>query len=178
MHNRLQRLLFRMSGIFFILVLALPGGTSQAAAQAASRAAVAAGSGPQVVWAVGPSLSQPLRSMPASASLQPQGVTILNPQNRSIVSHPQNAPVDSSFDPAIVQSSAIGAAMPAATSSFDGVGFNGYLPPDTEGAIGYDPLSGKKYYFQWVNVNFEIWDVTNPGAVTSVYGPVDRKSVV
>jgi len=198
MSNRLPRLLFRLISIAFILVLALPGGTGQAAAQNTSQAPLAArttemaggpsqtglaaapvhpaapssGPGPQVVWATGPSLSEPLRSMPASPLLQPQGETILNPQNRILLPHLQNATGAGSFDPSIVQSSPIGAAMPAAITSFDGVSFNGYLPPDTEGALGYDPVGGKKYYMQWVNVNFQIWDVTNPAAVTSVLGPV------
>lgn len=51
-------------------------------------------------------------------------------------------------------------------ANFDGLGTpdngNTIHPPDTEGDIGYDPLSGKRYYFQWVNIVYKVWDVTNP----------------
>jgi hypothetical protein len=145
---------------------------------AAIQALPSSGPGPQVVWATGPSLSEPLRSMQPSTFLQPQGGTNLNPQNRFLLPNLQSPASAGSFDSSIVQSSLVGAAMPVATTSFDGVSGGGsILPPDTEGAIGYDPVSGKKYYMQWVNISFEIWDVTNPGAVTSIYGPVSGNTL-
>ncbi|MBI5839038.1 MAG: carboxypeptidase regulatory-like domain-containing protein [Chloroflexi bacterium] len=73
---------------------------------------------------------------------------------------------------AAVQTDIIGNSMPATTANFEGVSnVNGVLPPDTQGDIGYDPATGTKYYIQWVNLSFQIWDVTNPTAVTSLYGP-------
>jgi len=51
-------------------------------------------------------------------------------------------------------------------ANFDGLGTpdngNTIHPPDTNGDIGYDSISGKRYYFQWVNIVYKVWDVTNP----------------
>jgi hypothetical protein len=53
--------------------------------------------------------------------------------------------------------------MPAPIANFDGVSnVDGVHPPDTQGDIGYDPATNKKYYVQWVNLAYQIWDVTNP----------------
>ena len=66
--------------------------------------------------------------------------------------------------------------MPAPLTSFDGIGnVNGVLPPDTQGDIGYDPATGTKYYVQWVNVSFAIWDVT--GTPTQICGPVNGNTL-
>jgi len=68
-------------------------------------------------------------------------------------------------DPAVVQSSAPVdvKAMPTPLTSFDGTDNQaGVLPPDTNGDIGYNPGDGTKYYFQAVNLQFSIWDVTDP----------------
>lgn len=46
----------------------------------------------------------------------------------------------------------------------------GYYPPDTNGDIGYDPVTQKKFYMQWVNVRFAIWDVTS-GTPVMVVSP-------
>lgn len=55
--------------------------------------------------------------------------------------------------------------MPATEANFEGVdNVAGVLPPDTDGDIGYDPITGNKYYIQWVNLHLQIWDVTNPAA--------------
>ena len=58
--------------------------------------------------------------------------------------------------------------MPSPIANFDGIsladqGAN-FSPPDTEGDIGYDPATGKRYYFQWINVAYKAWDVTNPAS--------------
>ncbi len=66
--------------------------------------------------------------------------------------------------------------MPGPINSFDGVGNeNLVLPPDTEGDIGFDPATGRKYYVQWVNLSFAIWDVT--GVPTKIYGPVSGNTL-
>ncbi|MBN2006873.1 MAG: carboxypeptidase regulatory-like domain-containing protein [Anaerolineae bacterium] len=68
-------------------------------------------------------------------------------------------------------------AMPAPLYSFNGVGnVNGVHPPDTQGDIGYDPATGVKYYVQWVNLSFAIWDVTG-ATPTLLYGPVSGNSI-
>jgi hypothetical protein len=58
--------------------------------------------------------------------------------------------------------------MPSPIANFDGVSFleqtARYSPPDTNGDIGFDPATGKRYYFQWNNVAYKAWDVTNPAA--------------
>lgn len=57
-------------------------------------------------------------------------------------------------------------AMPPTLKNFEGVdNVNGVLPPDTVGDIGYDPATAKKYYMQWVNLAYAIWDVTNTPTV-------------
>ncbi|HAE58716.1 MAG TPA: hypothetical protein DCG54_04195, partial [Anaerolineae bacterium] len=83
-----------------------------------------------------------------------------------------NALKSGKTDPSIVQDAPVGNSMPATIANFEGVGnVNGVLPPDTVGDIGYDPISGNKYYMQWVNLSFQIWNVTNPAAPVSTYGP-------
>jgi hypothetical protein len=62
------------------------------------------------------------------------------------------------------------AAPPAPVLNFNGLdNVDALLPPDTNGDIGYDPATGKKYYVQMVNVSFAVWDVT--GSPNPVYGP-------
>ncbi len=76
------------------------------------------------------------------------------------------------MDASIVQDRPIGSSMPTADANFEGVNnVSGVLPPDTQGDIGWDPATGKKYYVQWVNLAFQIWDVTNPAAPVSLVGP-------
>jgi N-acetylneuraminic acid mutarotase len=90
----------------------------------------------------------------------------------------EKAGVERLADPAI-QSQPGTVNMPAPDFNFDGqnsednvaqVGFN-VAPPDTTGDVGFDPLSGKKYYVQWVNLVYSVWDVSaNPQ--TLVLGPL------
>ena len=78
----------------------------------------------------------------------------------------------SQLDVSVVQKTNTAASMPAPIANFEGVhNVNGVLPPDTQGDIGYDPNTGKKYYVQWVNLSFQIWDVTDPLVPVSLYGP-------
>jgi len=75
--------------------------------------------------------------------------------------------------PAVVQDKPVVPNMPAPIANFEGTNnVDGVLPPDTEGDIGYDPATGTKYYMQWNNLSLQIWDVTNPAAPVSLYGPV------
>jgi hypothetical protein len=70
-----------------------------------------------------------------------------------------------------LQSRAASGSMPAPLANFEGINnINAVLPPDTQGDIGYDPVSGRKFYVQWVNLSFEIWDVTS--TPTRVLGPL------
>ncbi len=90
-------------------------------------------------------------------------------------------PKDEVTDPAVVQTSVDKsklASMPAPLASFDGI-YNTYgvLPPDTNGDIGYDPNTGKKYYFQIVNLGYAVWDVTDPANPTQVIAPTDNNAM-
>ncbi|MEE8390655.1 MAG: carboxypeptidase regulatory-like domain-containing protein, partial [Anaerolineae bacterium] len=81
-----------------------------------------------------------------------------------------NAPAAN--NPAVVQNWMGPDVMPAPIASFDGVDNQTTIsPPDTEGDIGYDPATGSKYYFQWVNLWYAIWDVTDPANPVQVYPP-------
>ena len=61
----------------------------------------------------------------------------------------------------VLQTQAGDSSMPAPIVNFEGVpNRNGLYPPDTEGDIGFDPSTGQKYYVQWVNASFAIWDVS------------------
>jgi Carboxypeptidase regulatory-like domain len=67
--------------------------------------------------------------------------------------------------------------MPSPTMNFEGIrNLDGVYPPDTEGDIGFDPATNKKYYVQWVNLSFAIWNVTGASPVL-VYGPVNGNSI-
>jgi len=135
--------------------------------------------GVQVTTAVVPSVSQPLRTMPPrkidqNASSPGQSLRDFLPPIPKISKNK----ISNGCDESLVQDSKVAfssAAMPSPMANFDGVKNTDnpalYAPPDTQGAIGIDPATGKKYYIQWVNVSFQIWDVTDPAAPASVYGP-------
>ncbi len=70
---------------------------------------------------------------------------------------------------AVKQSQASAPHMPTAGLNFDGVtAAAGRAVPDTNGAVG------ATQYFQWVNVDFEIFDKTSGN---SIYGPVDAATI-
>jgi hypothetical protein len=65
-------------------------------------------------------------------------------------------------DPVIQDQAPSLTAMPATRQNFEGVpNVNFVLPPDPVGDIGYDETTGKRYYVQWVNWTYAIWDVTS-----------------
>lgn len=64
-------------------------------------------------------------------------------------------------------------AMPTTIHNFEGVSqdemqavvpgtSDNYIPPDPDGDIGYDPVTGKKYYVQYINTAYAMWDVSTP----------------
>jgi hypothetical protein len=62
----------------------------------------------------------------------------------------------------VLQNSPVSSLMPETTANFDGINnISGVAPPDTQGDLGYDPSTGKKYYMQWVNLYIQVWDVTD-----------------
>ncbi|MDE3089177.1 MAG: hypothetical protein KGJ80_07310 [Chloroflexota bacterium] len=114
-------------------------------------------------------VSPALRDIPPVVSVPgatPRLVHLGQLPNRAAAS---KAPVSLGLDP-VAQTRPGNAPMPATIQNFEGIGMNDYLPSDANGDIGYDPATGKKYYFQMVNVELEIWDVTS--TPTPVVGPV------
>ena len=81
-------------------------------------------------------------------------------------------------DLSVLQNKAVSVNIPDPAASFDGI-YNTYgvLPPDTNGDIGYDPDTGKKYYFQIVNLGYAVWDVTDPSNPTQVIAPTNNNDM-
>jgi hypothetical protein len=132
---------------------------------------VLAQSGMKIIKSAPASVSKPLRSLPPlKADLQAPSAA-RSMQDRQLVI-PKTQQAGGGRDASIVQDSPIGMSMPSPSASFEGVdNNNGVAPPDTQGDIGIDPVTGKKYYVQWVNLSFQIWDVSTPASPVSVYGP-------
>jgi hypothetical protein len=68
----------------------------------------------------------------------------------------------------VLQATALLQHPPVAGLNFDGVSAHGRAVPDTNGAVG------SNQYFQWVNVNFEIFDKATGN---SIYGPADASTL-
>ncbi|MBI5563407.1 MAG: DUF11 domain-containing protein [Chloroflexi bacterium] len=85
---------------------------------------------------------------------------------------PRRSPSGVSGPDAVAQTWAGTVAMPSPIANFDGISLAdqgiSLSPPDTNGDIGYDPATGKRYYFQWINLAYKAWDVTNPATPTVV----------
>ena len=128
--------------------------------------------GARVIYPSYVGVSQPLRDL-APIKIDPNAVSELSKiKDRLAIPKTQNDLPNGSRDNSIVQDRSIGPLMPSPIANFEGVNnVNGVLPPDTQGDIGTDPGTGKKYYVQWVNLSFEIWDVSTPGSPVSLYGP-------
>jgi hypothetical protein len=119
-----------------------------------------------------PVVSQQLRDL-APIQVNPNAPSVLKKmQDRLVIPKTQNGLSAGGFDASIVQNGSVKNNMPAPIANFEGVNnVSGVLPPDTQGDMGWDPVSGTKYYVQWVNLAFQIWDVTVPGTPVSLYGP-------
>jgi hypothetical protein len=66
--------------------------------------------------------------------------------------------------------------MPTPLEDFDGLGNTSLvLPPDPDGSIGFDPTTGKKYFVQWINLVYGVWDVT--GTPTPLLGPISGQQI-
>ncbi len=127
--------------------------------------------GMQISKSAPASVSRPLRSI-APLKVDPAAASaVRSMQDRQLVI-PKTQKKGGGTDTSIVQDSPIGISMPAYIANFEGVNnVNSVYPPDTQGDIGIDPATNKKYYIQWVNLSFQIWDVTTPATPVSVYGP-------
>ncbi len=126
---------------------------------------------PNVGQAVRADTSPPLHELPPISPQSP-----LQPAPETGLQLPKAVVAEGNAEDPVVQRTHGPLAMPSPLTSFDGVSnVNGVLPPDTQGDIGYDPATGKKYYVQWVNLSFAIWDVTNDPV--QVYGPVSGNTL-
>jgi len=115
--------------------------------------------------------SQELRTL-APKAVDPDAPSVLKILQERLVIPKTRQETSGGSDTSIVQTETVGGAMPEPIANFEGVNnLNFVLPPDTQGDIGYDPLTGKKFYVQWVNLSFQIWDVSDPAAPISLYGP-------
>ena len=165
--------LWRLASLMVLLAMLIsPVGAAGVAYAAPQNTQSAAETGPvQVISAKYVGVSQSLTSLAANLPSQTQIQDAKELRERFVLPKTEQKG-NGSADVSFVQNSPVGDSMPAFEANFDGVGnVNGVLPPDTNGDIGYDPSTSTKYYMQWVNLSFQIWDVTNPAAVTSLYGP-------
>ncbi|MAT44136.1 MAG: hypothetical protein CL609_17525 [Anaerolineaceae bacterium] len=153
-------------GIVFLFLL----GQTQAAAQYGAQPL------PVIRYANRHDTSSPLLQMAQQMAAQPDlaSPTVLPKFQLPLSTSEDNK---SSLDAAL-QSVVYDAGMPVPLTNFNGLSnVNGVLPPDTQGDIGYDPLTGTKYYVQWVNLSFQIWDVTNPSNPNALVGPVNGNAL-
>jgi hypothetical protein len=106
----------------------------------------------------------------AGAGTGAQVIEIIpNPRMPKVGNSPQTSQAAAADN--ALQTQAASASMPVPLQNFEGVNnLNQVIPPDTQGDIGYDPLSGHKFYVQWVNLSFAVWDVTT--TPTRVLGPL------
>jgi len=165
--------LLRLAGIITLLAMLISPiyGSSSTSAAPLDTQPSAQDPGMQVIKASFVGVSQPLRSLAPIAPDPNASSALRGLQDRLVMPKTQKV-TDDSFDVSVVQDSPVGMSMPAPVANFEGVNnVSGVLPPDTQGDVGNDPATGKKYYVQWVNLAFQIWDVTAPAAPVSLYGP-------
>ncbi len=168
MHTPLWRLAIITLLAMFISSIYLSNSTSAAPLDTQT---AAQHSSMRVIKASYVGVSQPLRSITPIVPDPNAPSALRRLQDRLVMPKTQKVS-NGGFDVSIVQDRPVGMSMPAPIANFEGVNnVNGVLPPDTQGDIGYDPATGTKYYVQWVNLSFQIWNVTNPAIPVSVYGP-------
>ncbi len=163
--------LWRLASIVVLLAM-LISPIGSAYATPLNNQPIAPKPGMQVIDASFVGVSQPLRSL-APIKVGPKIPSALREmQKRLVIPKTAKGLTRGGFNSSIVQGNPVKNSMPAATANFEGVNnISGVLPPDTQGDIGWDPSTGTKYYVQWVNLAFQIWDVTTPAAPVSLYGP-------
>lgn len=151
--------LLLVAGMFFSLVQPVNAGKTEAP--------VTAGLQPQISYDLHHDLSAPLAEL---AARQPAGTVLSDVDTDLQLPKAVNAAPKSSGVDAALQNSPVTGNMPALIADFEGVNnIAGVAPPDTEGDIGYDPGTGKKYYMQWVNLHIQAWDVTDPASPVALW---------
>src|SRR5689334_11536014 len=130
----------------------------------------AVGAGPQVISALAHDKSRPLSAMvPAAPQKLSQMLLRKHPAAPKTFKSIGNDMTDASIVQGESSARTLSATMLPPAASFEGISANGYVPADANGDIGDDPLTGKKYYMQTVNINLSVWDVTNPTFIQQVY---------
>ena len=106
---------------------------------------------------VEPVLSPALKDVPPQTELSTDPRHVINLE----LPHPA-VQGDRPVRPDGALQSRFGLTAPTPTGvNFDGVGANGFAPPDNDGSVG------PNHYIQWINVQFAIYDK----AGTKLYGP-------
>jgi len=175
----MSKSVFLFNALAFVVVLVMllsPSWTESTSNPSAEAAGSPPPLKPVVMYAVRHDTSPALHDL-ASLSLRASE----SPRESPLRSLPKSRPGlnvstgTSSSDPA-VQNRPGAPNMPSPIQNFEGISnSNSVLPPDTQGDIGYDPATGKKYYVQWVNLSYAIWDVTI--TPTQVLGPVNGNTL-
>ncbi len=166
--------LWRIVSLVTLLALLISpiGATGSALAAPTESQSPAPQSNLRVIDASYVGVSKPLSSLAPVIADTNTPTALRQMQERLGMPKIENALGNGGFDPSIVQKAPVANSMPATLANFEGINnVSGVFPPDTQGDMGWDPATGTKYYIEWVNVAFQIWDVTNPAAVTSLYGP-------
>jgi uncharacterized repeat protein (TIGR02543 family) len=141
---------------------------------------------PVVVTDAQHDLSLPLSVLSRQAQAQPARPVAIDAINKQLPNkHPELKYLDQlkeegidPFDPRTDENIQSGIGVPYAPNAMPSTIMNwkahtnieGYYPPDTVGDIGYDPVTQKKFYVQWVNVRYAVWDVTS-GTPVMVISP-------
>ncbi len=160
----------------FLLVALMFGQFSQVSATQEPSSAGQSVLKPEITYDVQHDLSAPLTDLAVAAMDQPE-------TNREvpmmILPKVLNAELKSQEPDSALQDSVTTNNMPDAIANFEGISnIAGVAPPDTNGDVGYDPGTGKKYYMQWVNLHIQAWDVTNPAAPIALFpSPIAGNSI-
>jgi hypothetical protein len=170
-NSRQPRALTALITIVFILGILIPDGTQ---AQAPAQQELTPVVGHSLYNDTSPALRDMIKNIPAPVYQVNQAPQVLRELPKAAIRQAQGT------DGALQQESYPND-MPLPVASFDGIANpQGYIPPDTNGDIGYDPATGSKYYFQTVNVSFRFWDVTDPSNPVPVTGvmPGSRVQII
>ncbi len=148
---------------FVSVCFAVLVGVTLAAASARAQTPSADGSSAvKVSDPVVPVISPPLRDIPPAI----RQITQAEIENRQLP-HPSNPPLGPQRQDDALQTS-FGTTQPTPTGvNFDGIGQNGFAPPDTNGRVG------PNHFIQWVNTRFAIY--SKAGAL--LFGPAQGNTL-
>ncbi len=168
------------AGVVAVLFTTTAGQAAPTIAQQGSKFA------PVVVTDIHHDLSLPLSVLASAAVTQPKQPAAINAINEALPIkrpdpkylavlkqegvNPYDPRTDHNIQSTIGVPYALNAMPPTIMNWRANVQAENVYPPDTEGDIGYDPATQKKFYVQWINLHYAIWDVTN-GTPVMVISP-------